>query len=219
MTLNNHLLDIFQNHNYRAWSIGNGILTAQSGKFGYIILRYRRPTGTIAWTMKLVNTIYHHRMEDELFQGVSSNDIHEQMHIPYLVQKSPSEPDLKQLSKLKASTSNMEISEILDSTVLMKDFTTKETQDVLDVILAKHVGEPTSSEQQVVEDLIHSTSKKSKQQIDSTSFVENQSKNEYFPLPSYDEDSEQSSLPSLESEPQKKGFSSLLKSLHGKKFY
>jgi hypothetical protein len=56
--MNDQMKKIFNNGRYKAWTLGNGLLTAQSGKFNYVMLRYRRPTGTIAWTMKLVNSIY-----------------------------------------------------------------------------------------------------------------------------------------------------------------
>jgi len=68
MNLNKNLLKIFNDHSYTAWTLGNGILTAQAGKFGYVILRYRRPTGTIAWTMKLVNNINRQSMSVFFFQ-------------------------------------------------------------------------------------------------------------------------------------------------------
>lgn len=148
--------------------------------------------------------MFRHKMEDELFQGVGSNDIHEQMQIPYLVQKSPSEPDLKQLSKLKVSTSNVDISGILEqsTTVMLKEpLTTKETstQDVLDVILSKYM-EPTASEQQI-EEVVQPTNKSlfltMQQQIDSPRIE----KSDFFQLPSYDED--ESSGLSMESEQKK----------------
>lgn len=62
--MNDQLKRIFNNQQYKAWSLGNGLLTAQAGRFNYVMLRYRRPTGTIAWTMKLVNNIHHHIMRD-----------------------------------------------------------------------------------------------------------------------------------------------------------
>lgn len=64
LQMNEQMKKIFNNGPYKAWSTGNSILTAQAGHFNYIMLRYRRPTGTIAWTMKLVNSI-RNRSSDE----------------------------------------------------------------------------------------------------------------------------------------------------------
>jgi len=68
--MNDQLANMFNNQQYKAWSLGNGVLTAQVGKFGHVLLRYRRPTGTIAWTMKLVNSIHHGVMKDEQFEEI-----------------------------------------------------------------------------------------------------------------------------------------------------
>jgi hypothetical protein len=48
---------LFTGNAYKAWTMGDGILTSQSGRFGFVLLRFRRATGTIVWTMRLLNSI------------------------------------------------------------------------------------------------------------------------------------------------------------------
>lgn len=68
--MNDQLANMFNNQKYKAWYLGNGILTAQVGKFGNVLLRYRRPTGTIAWTMKLVNSTHKSSLKDEQYEDI-----------------------------------------------------------------------------------------------------------------------------------------------------
>eukprot|EP01080_Neovahlkampfia_damariscottae_P001934 gene1934-1074_t len=55
--IKNYVNKLFTGNPYKAWTLGNGILTAQSGRFGFVLLRFRRATGTIVWTMRLLNSI------------------------------------------------------------------------------------------------------------------------------------------------------------------
>lgn len=46
---------LFNGHEYNAWMLGNSVLTIQSGLFGYVLYRLRRPSGIMIWSMKLLN--------------------------------------------------------------------------------------------------------------------------------------------------------------------